>query len=138
MTSPQPPHNTSDNRSDLDEAFASSLRFAAGRIIADNPALADEIVRQMVPRRADMGLTVRQRQCLGFIRGYLEMSGGISPSYDQIGEFIGLASKSGIHRLIVGLEERGAIRRLPGQARSIQLVNNSPGVGALGPVHPGQ
>ena len=60
-------------------------------------------------------LTRKQYQLLTFIHQTLRGS-GISPSYDEMKEALGLKSKSGIHRLITGLEERGAIRRLPHRA----------------------
>jgi SOS-response transcriptional repressor LexA len=48
---------------------------------------------------------------------------GSAPSYDEIGKAIGLASKSGVHRLVTGLEDRGMIRRIPGRARAIEIVD---------------
>ena len=57
-------------------------------------------------------LTRKQYQLLTFIHQTLRDT-GISPSYDEMKEALGLKSKSGIHRLITGLEERGSIRRLP-------------------------
>jgi repressor LexA len=47
---------------------------------------------------------------------------GISPSFDEMKDALGLKSKSGVHRLITGLEERGFIRRLPHRARAIEIV----------------
>ena len=57
-------------------------------------------------------LTRKQHQLLVFINQRLEETGG-SPSFDEMKEALGLKSKSGIHRLITGLEEREFIRRLP-------------------------
>lgn len=66
-------------------------------------------------------LTVAQRECLSFIIAH-DASHGCIPTYQEIGEGIGLKSKSGIHRLITALEERGFIRRLPAHARSIEIL----------------
>lgn len=67
------------------------------------------------------GLTRQQNACLTFILRYVDESGGVSPSFDEIKKAIGLSSKSGVHRLLTALEERGFIERLPNRARSIHL-----------------
>jgi repressor LexA len=56
-----------------------------------------------------------------FIDGRLKES-GISPSFDEMREALDLKSKSGVHRLISALEERGFIRRLPNRARALEVV----------------
>src|SRR3546814_12041493 len=61
-------------------------------------------------------LTAKQHELLHFIQQRLEAS-GISPSFEEMKEALGLKSKSGIHRLISALEERGFLRRLPNRAR---------------------
>jgi repressor LexA len=66
-------------------------------------------------------LTRKQRELLKFIQNRLGDS-GISPSFDEMKEALGLRSKSGVHRLITGLEERGFIRRLPHRARALEVV----------------
>jgi repressor LexA len=66
-------------------------------------------------------LTAKQRELLIFIRERLEES-GISPSFDEMREALDLKSKSGVHRLISALEERGFIRRLPNRARALEVV----------------
>lgn len=66
-------------------------------------------------------LTKKQRELLLFINERLN-SDGVSPSFDEMKEALGLKSKSGIHRLITGLEERGFIRRLPHRARAIEIL----------------
>lgn len=66
-------------------------------------------------------LTRKQRELLKFIQERLADS-GISPSFDEMKEALGLKSKSGVHRLITGLEERGFIRRLPHRARALDVV----------------
>ncbi|HTN15803.1 MAG TPA: MarR family transcriptional regulator, partial [Sphingomonadaceae bacterium] len=57
-------------------------------------------------------LTAKQHELLLFIQNRLEES-GISPSFEEMKEALDLKSKSGVHRLISALEERGFIRRLP-------------------------
>lgn len=66
-------------------------------------------------------LTRKQYDLLKFINGRLEES-GVSPSFDEMKDALGLKSKSGIHRLITGLEERGFIRRLPHRARALEVL----------------
>jgi len=66
-------------------------------------------------------LTSKQNQLLLFIDRRLRET-GVSPSFDEMKEALGLRSKSGIHRLITGLEERGFIRRLPHRARALEVL----------------
>lgn len=67
------------------------------------------------------GLTPRQSEALAFIRAYATTH-VCSPSFDELTAALGLKSKSGIHRLLKGLEERGYIRRLKHRPRAIGLV----------------
>jgi repressor LexA len=66
-------------------------------------------------------LTKKQYELLVYIQKYLAQH-GISPSFDEMKEALQLKSKSGIHRLITGLEERGFIHRLPHRARALEVV----------------
>ena len=66
-------------------------------------------------------LTAKQRELLLFIDRRLNES-GISPSFDEMREELELKSKSGVHRLISALEERGFIRRLPNRARALEVL----------------
>ena len=66
-------------------------------------------------------LTRKQMELLDFIRVRMEAD-GVPPSFDEMKEALDLRSKSGIHRLIIALEERGFIRRLPNRARAIEVV----------------
>jgi len=66
-------------------------------------------------------LTKKQHQLLVFIAQRLNER-GISPSFDEMREALGLKSKSGVHRLITGLEERNFIRRLPHRARALEVL----------------
>ena len=66
-------------------------------------------------------LTKKQKNLLLFINKKLRSS-GISPSYEEMKESLSLKSKSGIHRLISALEERGFIKRLPHKARALEVI----------------
>lgn len=66
-------------------------------------------------------LTPQQYQLLMFLEKRLKET-GVSPSYDEMKDAMELKSKSGIHRLITGLEERGFIRRLPHKARALEIL----------------
>ena len=66
-------------------------------------------------------LTRKQYDLLHFIHKRLQKD-GVPPSFDEMKDALDLRSKSGIHRLITALEERGFIRRLPHRARAIEIV----------------
>ena len=66
-------------------------------------------------------LTRKQHDLLMFIHERLQ-SAGVPPSFDEMKDALDLRSKSGIHRLITALEERGFIRRLPNRARALEVV----------------
>ena len=66
-------------------------------------------------------LTKKQHELLLFIHRHLQKT-GVSPSFDEMKDALALKSKSGIHRLITGLEERGFIRRLPHRARAVEVI----------------
>lgn len=66
-------------------------------------------------------LTKKQHELLMFIHQRIRES-GVSPSFDEMKEALDLASKSGIHRLITALEERGFIRRLAHRARALEVM----------------
>jgi repressor LexA len=84
-------------------------------------------------------LTAKQHELLQFIQGRLGDS-GVSPSFDEMREALELKSKSGVHRLISALEERGFIRRLPNRARALEIIKvpetNAPAASAPRPVIP--
>ena len=77
-------------------------------------------------------LTRKQYDLLRFIHERLKET-GVPPSFDEMKEALDLRSKSGIHRLITALEERGFIRRLPNRARALEVVrlpdSVAPGLG---------
>ena len=66
-------------------------------------------------------LTKKQKNLLVYINEKLK-SDGVSPSYDEMRKSLSLKSKSGIHRLISALEERGFIKRLAHKARALEVV----------------
>ena len=66
-------------------------------------------------------LTRKQRELLLYINHRLNAT-GVSPSFDEMKDALNLKSKSGIHRLVSGLEERGFIRRLPHRARALEVI----------------
>jgi len=66
-------------------------------------------------------LTRKQHELLRFIQERLKET-GVPPSFDEMKEALDLKSKSGIHRLITALEERGFIRRLPNRARALEII----------------
>ncbi len=69
-------------------------------------------------------LTKKQHELLQFIDERLRTT-GVSPSFDEMKEALDLKSKSGIHRLITALEERGFIRRLPNRARALEVLRHA-------------
>ncbi|WP_208435818.1 transcriptional repressor LexA [Bartonella phoceensis] len=66
-------------------------------------------------------LTCKQYELLLFIHNHIKET-GISPSFDEMKIALELSSKSGIHKLMVALEQRGFIRRLPNRARAVEVI----------------
>lgn len=79
-----------------------------------------------------MSLTARQRELLVFITEYQAKSDGVSPSFDEMKQAMGLVSKSGIHRLVRGLEERAFIACLPNRKRCVTVLKTPDGLDILG------
>ena len=69
-------------------------------------------------------LTRKQNELLNYISNHMKKC-EVPPSFDEMRNALGLASKSGIHRLVSGLEERGYIRRLANRARAIEILKPS-------------
>src|SRR5256886_11672132 len=76
----------------------------------------------------DKMLTRKQFELLRFVHERLKET-GVPPSFDEMKDALDLRSKSGIHRLITALEERGFIRRLPNRARAIEVIKQPDGYG---------
>lgn len=77
-------------------------------------------------------LTAKQHELLLFIQRKLEET-GISPSFEEMKDALDLKSKSGVHRLISALEERGFLRRLPNRARALEVLRQPENVSAAVP-----
>lgn len=73
-----------------------------------------------------MSLTHMQAQLLAFIGQFQDENNGVSPSFEEMKEGLGLHSKSGVHRLIEALEERGRITRRHNRARAIEILGEAP------------
>lgn len=71
---------------------------------------------------AKPGLTAQQDKLLRFIEASLA-EGRVAPSFEAMKDHVGVASKSGVHRLVSALEERGYITRVPHRARAIALAS---------------
>jgi repressor LexA len=74
-------------------------------------------------------LTAKQHELLRFIQRKLEET-GISPSFEEMKDALDLKSKSGVHRLISALEERGFLHRLPNRARALEVLRQPENVTA--------
>ncbi len=101
---------------------------AVSLFMAD-PELCYEISRlvasniQKATVRRPMSMTAKMRDLYLFIRDYTNANDGVAPSFEEMMQNMGLASKSGVHRLVTALEERGFVRRLPNRARAIVCVD---------------
>jgi repressor LexA len=80
-------------------------------------------------------LTAKQHELLLYIQRKLEET-GISPSFEEMKDALDLKSKSGVHRLISALEERGFLRRLPNRARALEVLRQPENVTATGRTAP--
>ena len=67
-------------------------------------------------------LTKKQKELYDYLKKYIS-SNEISPSFEEMKSAVNLKSKSGIHRLITSLEERGFIKRLKHKARAMEIIN---------------
>jgi repressor LexA len=77
-------------------------------------------------------LTRKQYELLRFVHERLRET-GVPPSFDEMKDALDLKSKSGIHRLIMALEERGFIRRLPNRARALEVIRLPEGIAGAPP-----
>ncbi|WP_309622919.1 transcriptional repressor LexA [Novosphingobium sp.] len=78
-------------------------------------------------------LTRKQHELIRYIQAKLEET-GVSPSFEEMKEALDLKSKSGVHRLISALEERGFIRRLPNRARALEVLKQPEDVSSKAPL----
>ena len=112
--------------------MALNTRYASGSALRLTPARRSDrpgSTRGLSIGNLETMLTKKQHELLLFIDGRLRAT-GISPSFDEMKEALGLRSKSGIHRLISALEERGFIRRLAHRARALEVLKMPDGATA--------
>ena len=98
----------------------------AAEIIQHDKKFAKQVLRSLkasLEFTPNTSLTRKQQELLSFVREYVEESGGVAPSFDEMKDAVGLRSKSGVHRLMKALEERGHIRRLYARARAIEVLS---------------
>ena len=74
--------------------------------------------------RNESMLTKKQKELLEYIQSYQTKS-GVTPSYEEMKAALNLKSKSGIHRLVIALEERGFVRRLAHKARALEVIKDA-------------
>tara|TARA_B100001059_G_scaffold184608_1_gene186202 strand:+ start:405 stop:1061 length:657 start_codon:yes stop_codon:yes gene_type:complete len=75
-------------------------------------------------------LTRKQSELLTYLSDHMQQH-DVPPSFDEMRDALGLASKSGVHRLVSGLEERGYIRRLANRARAIEILKPTAASGVV-------
>ena len=68
-------------------------------------------------------LTKKQKELFEYLNNFISKN-GISPSFEEMKNALNLKSKSGIHRLITSLEQRGFIKRLPHRARAMEIIKS--------------
>ena len=106
----------------LNRTMATIWPGASGGARVYRTALARTGGAMVHPRGSEFAmLTAKQHELIRFIQQRLEET-GISPSFEEMKEALDLRSKSGVHRLISALEERGFIRRLPNRARALEVI----------------
>ena len=71
-----------------------------------------------------VSLTRKQHDLLTFIKSYVRQNNGVAPSFEEMQRALGLSSKSGAHRLMDALEERGHVKRSRYRCRSLELVED--------------
>lgn len=96
------------------------------RHIEDDRELIARILMEIgkEPRIPRVGLTPIQSSVLAFVDEF-QNARGYSPAYREIAEGVGLASKSGVHRIVHDLAARGAIQLMPGHGRSVAVVGRA-------------
>lgn len=96
------------------------------RHIEDDRELIARVLMEVdrEPRIARVGLTPMQSSVLAFVDEF-QTERGYSPAYREIAEGVGLASKSGVHRIVHDLVARGAVQLMPGHGRSVAVVGRA-------------
>ena len=80
-------------------------------------------MRTLIEHKYQIMLTKKQKQLLNYI-GTFQSRNGVTPSYEEMKDALALKSKSGIHRLILALEERGFVKRLAHKARALEIIKD--------------
>lgn len=78
-------------------------------------------------------LTVQQAKALRFIDSYVRAHEGVSPSYEEIKDHIGVKSKSNVNRIVTALKVRGFLRHGPNLSRNLEVLRLPPSVGPATP-----
>lgn len=78
-------------------------------------------------------LTPQQLKVLRFIDVYVRQNEGVSPSYDEIKDHLGIASKSGVNRIVTALKQRGFLRHGLNLSRNLEVLRLPPSVGPAAP-----
>lgn len=74
-------------------------------------------------------LTTQQARVLRFIDSYVRRNEGVSPSYDEIKDHLGIASKSGVNRIVTALKQRGFLRHTANLSRNLEVLRLPPSTG---------
>ena len=76
-----------------------------------------------INKRNESMLTKKQKELLSYIQNF-QRKNGVTPSYEEMKSALNLKSKSGIHRLVIALEERGFVKRLAHKARALEIIKD--------------
>jgi DNA-binding MarR family transcriptional regulator len=97
--------------------------ITAAEFVRDYPGFAEEVADEYRRQHSDVphGLTPRQLECMKFISSYVDQNGH-APTMNQIAAALGLKSRSGAHRIIESLIERGWLARVNGLHRSLAVI----------------
>ena len=88
----------------------------------DRPRTPGSVYPKVAPALISRRCCPRQRKALIFIEAEIERSGGVAPTVREIAAHLSYRSTSPVRRLLVGLEQRGHIRRISGKVRAIEVV----------------
>lgn len=100
----------------------SDLRARAIQLVTNEPDLCMEIAK-VIAERAPAGLTPKQLELYEFVKAYKETF-DIPPTFGEMARAVGLQSRSGVDRLISGLERRGLVARKKGLTRGLQIIGS--------------
>jgi DNA-binding MarR family transcriptional regulator len=118
--------NLSDFPQDVQAAAAEAVpewAYADNRVVAVQHIVATAIMADRAGRLDTTGLTTKQAECLKAIADH-QAQHGVSPSFEELATALGLASRSGVLRLLMALEKRGRILRPANRSRAITIIAN--------------